>query len=50
MKKSFVVLSLWIGISLLGMEAAYRCGVEAMLENGHGIHGVWSAEDRKSVV
>ena len=44
MKKSFVVLSLWIGISLLGMEAAYRRGVEAMLENGHGIHGVWSAE------
>ena len=44
MKKSFVVLLLWIGISLLGKEVAYRHGVEAMLENGHGSHGVWSAE------
>ena len=44
MKKSLVVLSLWFGISLLGMEAAYRRGVEAMLEKGHGSHGVWSAE------
>jgi len=44
MKKSLVVLSLWFGISLLGMETAYRRGVEAMLENGHGSHGVWSAE------
>ena len=44
MKKSLVVLSLWFGISLLGMEAVYRRGVEAMLENGHGSHGVWSAE------
>ncbi len=44
MKKSLVVLSLWIGISLLGMEAAYRRGVEAMLEKANGGHGVWSAE------
>ena len=44
MKKSIVVLSLWIGISLFGMEAAYRRGVEAMVANAHGGHGVWSAE------
>ncbi len=44
MKKSLVVLSLWIGISLFGMEAAYRRGVEAMLEKANGGHGVWSAE------
>ncbi len=44
MKKSVVVLSLWIGISLFGMEAAYRRGVEAMVVNAHGGHGVWSAE------
>ena len=44
MKKSLVVLSLWIGISLMGMEAAYRRGVEAMLEKANGGHGVWSAE------
>ena len=44
MKKSFVVLLLWIGISLCGMDAAYRRGVEAMVANTHGGHGVWSAE------
>ncbi len=44
MKKSLVVLSLWFGISLLGMETAYRRGVEAMMENGQGSHGVWSTE------
>ena len=44
MKKSFVVLLLWIGISLLGMEVVYRHGVEAMLQNGRGSHGVWSTE------
>ena len=44
MKKFLVVLSLWFGFSLLGMDATYRRGVEAMLENGHGGHGVWSAE------
>lgn len=44
MKKSLAVLSLWFGFSLLGMDAAYRRGVEAMLENGYGSHGVWSVE------
>ena len=44
MKKSLAVLSLWFGFSLLGMDAAYRRGVEAMLENGHGSYGVWSTE------
>ena len=44
MKKSFVVLSLWIGISLFGMEVAYHHGVEAMVANAHVGHGVWSAE------
>ena len=44
MKKSLAVLSLWFGFCLLGMDAAYRRGVEAMLENGHGSYGVWSAE------
>ena len=44
MKKNLVVLSLWIGICLWGMEAAYRRGVEAMMENGQGSHGVWSTE------
>ena len=44
MKKSLVVLSLWIGIGLLGMETTYRRGVEAMLEKAHGNHGVWGAE------
>ncbi len=44
MKKSLVVLSLWIGISLLGMEAVYRRGVEAMLASARIAHGIWSAE------
>ena len=50
MKKSLVVLSLWFGISLLGMEAVYRRGVEAMLENSRGSHGVWNTEYGISVL
>ena len=44
MKKSLAMFSLWIGFSLLGMETAYRHGVEAMVGKAHFGHGVWSVE------
>ena len=39
-----IVLSLWIGWCVLGMEAAYRSGVEVMLAKANEGHGIWSAE------
>ena len=42
MKIKSIILLLLIGISVLGLDSAYRGGMEAMIAGGSGEHGCWA--------